>query len=228
MTKPIAYVPLRRAIKNDLAGRRFGRLVARACVGAARGGTVWLCDCDCGVSVEVIGPRLISGNTSSCGCFRREKPTMNAKPPRERFEGFVVRTESCWLWSGVLSNTGYGLLRVSGKFELAHRFAYREFKGPIDDGLFVCHRCDIRRCVNPDHLFLGTQSDNIRDAVEKGRHVSNLPDNRKVSESQAIEIRQRCASGELQRVVAEHFSISQQEVSKIVRRERFAQVKGNM
>jgi hypothetical protein len=75
----------------------------------------------------------------------------------------------CWLWDLALFRNGYGA--VSRRSErLAHRMSYRAFRGEIPDGMFVCHRCDTRSCVNPAHLFLGTHSDNMRDMSAKGRH----------------------------------------------------------
>lgn len=214
--QPVSLTPITRRLVNDLTGRRFGRLVAIECLGGTPDGTVWRCQCDCGKCVDKLGPRLASGNTSSCGCYRRENAARRAKHPRERFETFVLRTDTCWLWQGVLSNRGYGLLSVSGRYVGAHRFAYTEFVGPIRDGLFVCHRCDVRKCVNPNHLFLGTQSDNVKDMVAKGRHVCNLPDNTKVSDADIAQIRDRCSKGEYQKIVAAAFGISQQQVSKII------------
>lgn len=88
----------------------------------------------------------------------------------KRFEAnYVPVTESgCWLWTGS-SRKGYGRLRYQSKMLGAHRFSYLMFKGEIPKGLFVCHRCDVTECVNPDHLFLGTNSENLKDAFNKGR-----------------------------------------------------------
>lgn len=88
-----------------------------------------------------------------------------------RFESkFIPVTESgCWLWLRRTSPAGYGHFgRKHGSCQ-AHRVAWELYKGPIPDGMNVCHVCDVRCCVNPDHLFLGTQQDNMRDCWNKGR-----------------------------------------------------------
>ena len=81
----------------------------------------------------------------------------------------VEKTDSCWLWRGALNSRGYGSMGFMKRGWLAHRLSYTVFKGDIPDGLFVCHSCDNPPCVNPDHLWVGTASDNQRDAVSKGR-----------------------------------------------------------
>lgn len=72
----------------------------------------------------------------------------------------------CWLWTGAVNDSGYGLFRNN---ERAHRVSYEIHKGPIPNGLVACHKCDNRLCVNPDHIFIGTKGDNNRDMHAKGR-----------------------------------------------------------
>mgnify|MGYP001608699181 CR=1 FL=1 len=84
-------------------------------------------------------------------------------------------TSGCWLWTGRRDSFGYGVvpLGTRGRRQLAHRAAWELFRGVIQGGLQVCHRCDIPSCVNPNHLFLGTQGDNVRDCHAKNRNVKN-------------------------------------------------------
>lgn len=89
----------------------------------------------------------------------------------ERFWARVDKSGCCWVWTGSCNNKGYG--RFDGEY--AHRFSWRLLSGPIPDGLNVLHRCDNPPCVRPDHLFLGTVSDNARDMWAKGRGVLQRP-----------------------------------------------------
>lgn len=82
----------------------------------------------------------------------------------------------CWEWIGTITNEGYGVFGAEGGFSSAHRFSWKIHYGDIPDGLLVLHKCDNRRCVNPEHLFLGTQSDNMRDKIAKGRRRVPKPD----------------------------------------------------
>ena len=97
-------------------------------------------------------------------------------PIEERFhDKYIPEPNSgCWLWMGAISNTGYGNLGKGGRGGgaiWAHRLSYEIHKGPIPEGKFVCHKCDVSSCVNPDHLFLGDNSENMRDCYKKKRHT---------------------------------------------------------
>lgn len=117
----------------------------------------------------------------------------------------------CWEIQGYLDKDGYG--NVSNK--RAHRLAYELFIGKIPFGKIVCHKCDNRKCCNPDHLFIGSQKDNISDMMKKGRKDSRYGERNtqnKLSESQVIEI---YTSSETQRRIAEKYKIDQSTVSYI-------------
>ena len=89
---------------------------------------------------------------------------------QKRFFSKVNKTESCWLWVGAQNGKGYGRFGVNRKVVSAHRYSYETFNGPITDGMIVCHTCDVRHCVNPEHLWLGTVADNNKDMFDKGRN----------------------------------------------------------
>lgn len=94
----------------------------------------------------------------------RYQPTLE-----ERFWAKVEKTDGCWLWTAALSTTGYGRIGVGKKMAYTHRLSWEMHNGPIPPGMHICHHCDNPKCVRPDHLFLGTRTDNMRDMWRKGR-----------------------------------------------------------
>lgn len=83
----------------------------------------------------------------------------------------VDKTGDCWVWTGATVHNGYGTISVNNRLVRTHRLAYELTHGPIPAGMKVLHTCDNPPCCRPDHLFLGTDKDNVHDAVDKGRHV---------------------------------------------------------
>lgn len=134
-----------------------------------------------------------------------------------------IDAAGCWLWTGTRTKAGYGQLGVSRRRPYAHRLSYQTFVGPIPDGLDVCHHCDRPPCINPDHLFTGTATDNALDMVRKGRaRYRTSPGSRhpmaKLTDKQVLEIRRRVTAGENQHDLAAEFGVVNTTISMIHRR----------
>jgi Helix-turn-helix. len=142
-----------------------------------------------------------------------------------RFDARVLRTDKCWIWLGVLTSFGYGSMRVRGHRQSVHRLSYERYIGPIPPEMCVLHKCDVAECVNPDHLFLGTRTDNSTDKMRKGRqpHGEALPQAR-LTEAHVNTIRQRYAQGVSQATLAKDFSIHQSAISRIVNGQRWTHI----
>ncbi len=156
--------------------------------------------------------------------------------PQERIESRVERIpeSGCWIFMGCLNNMGYGQINISINNKkhvvLAHRYSYEAFKGPIPEGMFVMHLCDIPTCCNPHHLKVGTHKENMADCVAKGRskvfrprpkvigsykakgtYVTRPP---KVSAEAMLDAKRLIATGMLQKDVAKIVGLTQQGLSK--------------
>ena len=132
--------------------------------------------------------------------------------------------DECWEWQACLnSTTGYGHFAVDGTQKTAHRVLYELLNGPLEPGLYVCHRCDNRKCCNPAHLFAGTPQDNAQDMFAKGRarprpHLGSTHKLAKLTEEKVREMKRAYAAGVAnQYELADEYGVGQALVSRIVR-----------
>lgn len=153
-------------------------------------------------------------------------------PAFDRFWSKVNQGGECWEWTAARDALGYGFFRMEPARPMwrAHRAAWELTNGAIPDGMIVCHRCDNPPCVRPDHLFLGSEQDNVDDRVAKDRssrqisHFGETSPLAKLSAEQVDAIRYRyTAGGILQRELAEEYGVTQTTISKIVRGVRWKQ-----
>lgn len=141
----------------------------------------------------------------------------------DRLKNYIKKTDGCWIWNGHKNEHGYGLITIGrGKQVRAHRFVYEKYKGLIPFNMKVLHSCDNPACVNPEHLSIGTQKDNVEDMMKKGRggykkFCGEYHPNRKLDMEKVSQMRNMWESGDYsQYEIAKKFEISQQVVSKVV------------
>ena len=148
---------------------------------------------------------------------------------------------NCWLWTGVIHHNGYGFISYECKQVSVHRLMYSLVYGDIPDGLCVLHRCDVRNCINPEHLFLGTYQDNWDDCCRKGRQATGLkngtytrPEKRpkgelhgrhKLTEEDVICIRNKYATGAyFYKTLAHEYEMDPSTIRAIVLRKNWKHV----
>lgn len=144
-------------------------------------------NCDnCGTEFEYLQSRRKNARFCSRSCLSKltkqeqdeKRKLMWLSESREqylsvlslKYNKFVIKTEGCWDWSSAKNDAGYGYMRHRNQIIKAHRASYMIHKGEIPEGSFVLHSCDHPSCTNPDHLFVGTNTDNMRDMTQKGRN----------------------------------------------------------
>ena len=138
-------------------------------------------------------------------------------PVSERFWDKVEKTRACWLWTASCLVSGYGRIKIKGKWVRAHRVAWELVRGTIPDGLWVLHHCDNPSCVRPDHLFLGTAKDNSQDCWKKKRALFQRrnPTPRKLRVGQVHRIRLLIQQGHPHVKIAARFGVSSGTISNI-------------
>ena len=138
----------------------------------------------------------------------------------------VEKTRTCWNWKGSLTHNGYGQFSFNNWTYRAHRFMFSMTYGEIPDGVMVLHSCDNRKCVNPEHLRLGTAKENAKDRrLRKRTAVGEFNGASRLSEQDVREIRKLYKDGYSQPKLAEKFKLSAGHIGRIVRREVWKQVK---
>lgn len=141
----------------------------------------------------------------------------------QAFWARVDRQEGCWLWTGhVHPESGYGSYSFGGRGYRAHRLSLQLHGTETPSGLDVCHRCDNRRCVNPDHLYVGTRKQNMADCTERGRHNKPRGEGHwcaKLSADEVRVIRLRRDAGDGVTTLAAVFKVHHSTISRICRRE---------
>lgn len=162
------------------------------------------------------------------------------KDMETKFWKKVDKSSECWNWKGKVDEKGYGVFPVyvgrkplghktksKWLFKKAHRVSWELINGDISGtGWLVCHRCDNRACVNPNHLFLGTANDNVQDMIKKGRQNLSRPGEKspsaKLTQRQVDEIRLRYSMGDTTQIqLSREYRVSAGQISKIITKKRW-------
>lgn len=190
---------------------------------ASTGNRAYVCKCTCGRTSTATISGLALGKIKSCGCAILERPQntrFTDEQVRKAFFDKVNKTNGCWLWTASRNGDGYGMMVFRGRGRGAHRVSWVLHYGEIPDGLRVLHKCDNPPCVNPEHLFLGTQLDNVRDCMAKNRDRKNprkgaSHPNAKLTENDVWEIRRMLSHGLMHKTIAQKFGLRRQSIGDI-------------
>lgn len=160
----------------------------------------------------------------------------------------IQKKEDCWEWMGSLTKVGYGKIQVKNKNYTTHRLSYEIFKGQIPDGNMICHSCDNKKCINPEHLWVGSAKDNMHDMIQKGRKVAKTgwkhteetkqkfklrphSDRRgekhhlsKLTSEDVLNIRKMIESGEKIIDIARKYNVDQSAISNIKRKRNWSHI----
>lgn len=157
---------------------------------------------------------------NTCGtprCVNPEHHTPRMPASRITKDSVVDEKSGCWNWAGGLTDSGYGRITKGGRTSLAHRISYEHFNGAIPKGLYVCHKCNNRRCVNPDHLYLGTHADNTRDMLAAGNQSRGEKNGQSIlTQEHVVKIKDMIKSGVIPyRKIGLEFGVSRSAIKDI-------------
>lgn len=148
---------------------------------------------------------------------------MLKKDPKHRFESKFNKTNECWNWNAAVGSSGYGHFWMDGKPIPSNRASYKIYIGEIPNGNLVLHKCDNRLCVNPNHLFLGSNQDNMKDMVTKNRQAKGiLIKASKLTPEQILKIRSDIRS---QRKIAHDYGVSHTTIGDIKNNKYWSHIK---
>lgn len=198
---------------EDLTGQTFGEFFVIGFKERRGRCYFWKCRCSCGKRRVISGAFLKNGKWRSCG---------HSAPLDQRLEEKTIKYPGgCWEWTGCRNRKGYGVISLNGKNVSVHRLVYRRTFGRIPRRLYVLHRCDNPPCCRPDHLWLGTHLDNMRDMVRKGRQATGrcgeTNHNAKMTTRTVKEIRRDYSHGDIgQHGLAARYHTSRSNIQAIV------------
>lgn len=224
---------------SDLTNMKFGRLtvikpVKIRTVESGYRVQIWEVQCDCGtiLNVRSHGNKL---KTLSCGCLQKEIAanrcsSLNLITDYKQYilNNIRLNRNGCWLWTNSMFANGYARTGIQYKIDVhkrrAYRLSYLLFKGEFNKDLVLCHTCDNPRCVNPEHLFVGTTQDNMDDMKQKGRSlVGEKHHKSKLIESDVVYIRNNVNVGICE--LANKFNVSDCTIRDIIKNRSWKHVK---
>lgn len=186
------------------------------------------CECGCGEAAPIATKTNSRQGVVKGQPTRFRKGHHRRRPALDRFMSKVVWNgdeDECWEWQGSCDTKGYGEFWADGRVIGAHRFAWQLFNGSIPDGLFVCHTCDVPRCVNPAHLWLGTAAENSADMVNKGRMPrGENRHNAKLTPADVRLIRERASAGWTASELARILGVNRRPVEAVLLGETWGHV----
>lgn len=214
----------------DMKEKKYGKLIVKKRNEKGsyiNGEALWECECSCEKKtiIYVIGSKLRNGQTTHCGCIFDSTTKEYKEEIRCRLESRIKWNGDCMEWTGKKDHKGYGKISITKdgieRPRFCHRVAWTLYRGEIPIDMCVCHKCDNPACFRIDHLFLGTQKDNVDDKMRKGRHRCATGEDSvhsKITKNQAKEILDMKGKGIQSYILGKKYGIAATTVKAIWQR----------